>query len=100
MRHFVMVEAFLGDSAYGDRYEDPAGPVECNKEERLVLVRNATGDDVQGDTILRTRLSYGPLFPLGSRVTLDSGRVVAVLQRAEHEDRGLGAWQHLEVVCG
>jgi hypothetical protein len=96
--HRVDVEPLLGTGGYGDQYDTKVADVPCMRDDRTRLVRNSDGDEVTSQTTLYMRLSQADRFPAGSRVTLP-GRVASVITSARRDDAGLGAWQHLEVVC-
>lgn len=93
-RHEVTVEAYLGDSAYGPQYDDPA-TVRCMIDDRRHLVRNANGDEVTSETTLYVG-NLDANIPPESRVTVN-GRTTTVLSVSRHDGAGLPTPDHLEI---
>ena len=97
--HTVNVETLTGSGANGPTFA-AAVSVRCWREQKRRLVLTAAGQQVVSDTLLLTTgiLADGTqgdplaLFAEGSRV--DGHPVVSVVQ---HDDGGMGAWQHTEV---
>lgn len=96
--HRVDVEPLLGAGGYGDQHDAKIPNIPCMRDDRTRLVRNSEGDEVTSQTTLIMRLAQASRFPPGSLVHLPD-RVAAVITTARRDDGGLGAWQHLEVVC-
>jgi hypothetical protein len=95
--HTVTVEPQTGTGPYSDQY-GPAVPVQCFVNYTRQLVRNQAGAEVVSEATVYTTLDQTPLFPLDSRVTLPDGSVAYVIKSSPHNDGGMGAPQHLEVV--
>jgi hypothetical protein len=98
LRHQVTVQPQLGEGSAGDVYGG-AVPVRCFRDERRRMVRNPQGQEVVSEVTLLCRLRYANVFTPDAKVLLDDGREVFVMQVSRRDDSGLGAWQHLEVVC-
>jgi hypothetical protein len=100
MPHQVQVEAYQGDSGYGDVYR-PKMPVRCAVDDRRTLVRSRSGEEVVSETTIRCRLMHETKFRLDSRVTLWPGttrqRITYVLQTSARDSGGVGEGDHLEV---
>lgn len=96
--HTVQVETLQGATSTGTVY-DPAVKVACFADTTIRLVKDADGRQVVSSATLYTSDVRG-LFTAGSRVTLPDGSTVQVLTAARHDDGGLGAWQHTEVMLG
>lgn len=96
--HRIDVETNSGSSGYDETYDPPVVGIRCNRRGTVQLT--ADGDLIDPVTIV-CRLDRAPILRPKSRVKWDShaGPVVAYVEAvAEHDDGGLGAWQHLEVV--
>lgn len=94
MPHTVTVEPLAGTGPYGDVYGDPV-EVRCLVEDTRQLVRALDGTEVVSQTTV-----YAPPgidCQPDSKVTLPSGHVSYVLTVANHDDGGLGGWQHTEL---
>lgn len=94
MPHTVTVEPLTGTGPYGDVYGDPV-EVRCLVEDTRQLVRALDGSEVVSQTTV-----YAPSWidcPPDSKVTLPSGRVSYAITTSDHDDGGLGGWQHTEV---
>jgi len=98
LRHQVLVSPQIGEGATGDVYGGQV-PVRCFQDDRRRLVRNPAGAEVVSEVTLYCRLRYADVFTTDAEVTLADGRKVHVMQASRRDDGGLGAWQHLEVVC-
>lgn len=95
--HTVTVETLTGQGAYGPIYDD-AADVRVKVDDRIRLVRNLEGEQVVSSATVYARLSESHRFTPGSRVVI-RGELTDVITVARHDDGGLGAWQHVEVVC-
>ena len=94
LRHAVPVEAFTGQGPFGPAYADPV-TVRCFVDEKTRLIRSATGDQVvSGATVYA---EPGLTAPVGSRVTLPSGRVATVLAVSARDGGGLATPDHVEL---
>lgn len=94
MPHTVTVEPLTGTGPYGDQYGPPR-EVRCLVEDTRQLVRALDGSEVVSQTTIYA--SPGIDCPPDSKVTLPSGRVSWVITTSDHDDGGLGGWQHTEV---
>lgn len=90
--HTVSVETYLGTSGTGHLYA-AAVSMRCMLDGKTKLYTAADGSQALSAGSLYTTLANEALVPLKSRV---GGRTVAQVNR--HDDGGIGAWQHLEVV--
>ncbi|MGH3323259.1 MAG: hypothetical protein ACRDOV_02370, partial [Streptomyces sp.] len=72
-----------------------AVPVRCFRDDKRRLVRGLDGSEVVSETTLYMRLVE--VCPVGSRVTLDDGRVTTVITSARRDGGGLPTPDHLEV---
>lgn len=97
LRHTVAVEAYQGDSAYGEVYAAPVA-VRCFLEQRTRTVRNPTGQEVVSSGTLYARLDEALAVCLAeSRVTLPGGATTLVIAALPHDGGGLPTPDHLEV---
>lgn len=94
LRHTVVIEAYLGDSAYGPRYADPV-TARAFVEERVRTVRNPEGEEVVASTTVYLLPSQD--CPPESRVTTPSGRTASVITSALLDGGGLPTPDHREV---
>lgn len=93
--HEVTLESVSGVTSAGDSLSAPR-TVKCFQEDNVRLVRNAVGEEVVSSMTFYTKTNE--VIGGSDRVTYNgkTGRVLSVLA---HTDGGLGAWEHLEVVC-
>lgn len=96
LRHTVTVERYEGSSAYGETYAAPV-PLDCFREHKRRLVRDAAGNEVVSETTLYAMPDTDPI-PAGSRVTVD-GTATTVIAADLKDGGGLPTPDHLEVVC-
>lgn len=94
--HTITVEPTDGESPYGPTYGEPI-TVACNWQGEVRLVRASDGTEVVSSGTAFIRLDGAPI-PTGSRVTSPDGTTY-VIATLRHDDAGLGAWQHREVIC-
>ena len=94
LRHAVTVEAFTGRGPFGPAYATPV-TVRCMVDEQTRQIRSATGDQVvSGATVYALP---DVVAPVGSRVTLPSGRVATVLAVFTRDGGGLPTPDHVEL---
>lgn len=94
LQHAVTLEALLGQGPYGPRF-DEADTVRCFLDEKRRLVRNREGREVTSEATFYARPDV--TCPVGSRVTLPSGRITEVLAVAVRDPGTLPAPGHIEV---
>jgi hypothetical protein len=92
--HSVVVEPYLGASAYGPRY-GTSTTVACFLDEQTRLVRAPDGQDVTSTSTFYAR--PGLVCPAESRVTLPDGRVTRVIARLDRSGGGMPTPDHVEV---
>lgn len=93
-QHSITVEAYLGPSAYGPRYDPPVA-VACFLDEQTRMVRQGDGTQVSSSST-----AYAPLdtaAPAQSRVTLPDGRQTTVIAALRRDGVGFPVPSHLEV---
>ncbi|CAM5608607.1 hypothetical protein SSPIM334S_02536 [Streptomyces spiroverticillatus] len=97
LRHRVVVEPYLGDTAYGAQYGAAVAEVPALVAEQRTMIRDATGRAVTSTA----QVIAGPdlVCPVGSRITLPSGRVTTALAVARHTAPGLPVPACCEVSC-
>lgn len=95
LRHTVSVEAAAGEGPHGPRYA-AAATVECFRDDKRRLVRGKDGSRVTSDTTLY--MKPDATCPVGSRVTLDDGRVCTAITSMRRDGGGLPTPDHREVV--
>lgn len=91
-RHTVTVETYTGTAGAGPTYAAGVS-MRCMLDAKTKLFIAPDGTQALSAGTLYTSLANETLLPLKSRV---GGRTVAQVNR--HDDGGIGAWQHLEVV--
>ena len=96
--HTALVQPFLGAGAYGDVL-GPSEAVPAWIEDRRRYVKTADGVEVLSEATFRCSRVWADTITPGSIVELH-GKTFRVLAVANHDDGGLGAWQHLEVSVG
>jgi hypothetical protein len=94
LRHRVIVEPYLGQSASGPRY-GPAVPVRCFIDDARRLVRNEAGVQVVSESTVYCRLDV--TAPPKSRVNV-FGREAFVITAKRRDSAGLPTPDHLELV--
>ncbi|MBG0830515.1 hypothetical protein HS041_22395 [Planomonospora sp. ID67723] len=94
LRHTVTVEPLTGEGPYGPEY-GPAAEVRCFIDDKRRLVRDKTGAQVVSETTVFMPLAT--TCPVGSRVTLPTGRESTVLTSLRRDGGGLPTPDHLEV---
>lgn len=95
--HTVTVRPYRGTSSTGPLYGD-AFPLQCMAQGRRRLVRAGDGSEALSSLTIVTAPGQAELIPPGSEVDW-RGDTTTVLDSIEHDDGGLGAPQHTEVVC-
>lgn len=95
--HTVTVRPWLGRSSTGDVF-GPAFSLRCMAQGGVRLVRAPDGRERVSQLTLFTALEDAALIPPGSEVD-HNGDTTTVLTCIPHDDGGLGAPQHTEVVC-
>ncbi|WP_228975204.1 hypothetical protein [Streptomyces sp. DH12] len=95
LRHEVVVEPYLGASAYGPRY-GPQVTVAGLLEQGTRTVRAPSGAEVTSSSTLRAPLD-APDIPPQSRVTLPDGDQTTVIAVLRHDGGGLPTPDHVEV---
>ncbi|MFD3929688.1 hypothetical protein [Streptomyces sp. NPDC058614] len=95
LRHEVTVEAYEGDSAYGEVYGAPA-IVRCFLEQKTRVVRDRKGRQVTSSSTFYCRLDEATAPP-ESQVTLPDGTKTTVIEAVPHGGGGLPTPDHLEV---
>ena len=94
LRHTVVVKPFEGEGPFGPTFGDPV-TVRCLVDERRRLVRGPTGSEVVSEaTVYAPR---GTVCPVGSLVTLPSGREASALAVGDLDGGGLPTPDHLEI---
>ena len=94
LRHTVTLEPLLGEGPFGPTFGPPV-PVRCFRDDARRLVRDASGAQVVSETTLYMRPTAA--CPVGSRVTLDDGRIATVATSARRDGGGWPTPDHLEV---
>lgn len=97
MPHTVTVRPYRGQSSTGALYGDPF-TLQCMAQGRRRLVRAGDGNETLSSLTLICEQGTAELIPAGSEVDW-RGDTTTVLDSIEHDDGGLGAPQHTEVVC-
>lgn len=92
--HTVQVEPLENEGPFGPEY-GAAAPVRCFVDDKRRMVRNATGAEVVSESTFYAHLDT--VCPVGSRVTLPSGRVTTALAASRRDGGGLPVPDHLEV---
>lgn len=95
--HRVTVRPYGGESSVGPIL-GAAFPLRCMAQGKRRLVRNSTGAEVLSTLTLITAPDQAATIPPGSEVDW-RGDTTVVLAATDHDDGGLGAPQHTEVVC-
>lgn len=93
--HEVTVRPFLGEGSNGPIVGDPV-PLQCMAQGGVRLIRNTEGNTTTASLTLYA--APGAQVPTGSTVEWNGG-TWTVLQVLPHDDGGLGAPQHVEVIC-
>jgi len=94
LRHTVVIRPLLGEGPFGPAHGDPV-EVRCMVDERRRLVRGPTGSEVVSEaTVYAPR---GTVCPVGSLVTLPSGREASALAVSTRDGGGWPTPDHLEI---
>lgn len=94
MQHSVIIEPYLGSTAYGPKY-GPGVAVPCFLDEKTQTVRAADGTETTSSSTAYTRLDT--VAPALSRVTLPDGRVTSVLAALRRDGGKFPTPSHLEL---
>ncbi|MEV0438947.1 hypothetical protein AB0I84_09515 [Streptomyces spectabilis] len=97
LRHRVVVEPYLGDSAYGKRYGPARADVPALVAETVRQVRAPDGRQVTSTA--QVIAEPGLVCPVGSRLTLPTGRTTTALSVDHHTAPGLPVPACTEVMC-
>lgn len=92
--HQVAVEAFAGEGPFGPTF-DGSVTVAAFVDEQTRLIRSGTADQVVSSTTVYC--APGVTAPVGSRVTLPSGRTATVLAVYDRDGGGLPTPDHVEL---
>ena len=95
--HTVTVRPYAGRSSVGDVYGDPF-PLACMAQGKRRLVRASDGGETLSSLTLIAAPGQSALVPPGSEVDWRDD-TTKVIGSTDHDDGGLGAPQHTEVVC-
>ena len=95
--HTVTVKPYRGTSSTGKVYGDPF-PLRCMAQGRRRMVRASNGTETLSSLTLIAEHGKAELIPAGSQVEW-RGDTTDVIDSVDHDDGGLGAPQHTEVVC-
>lgn len=93
--HQATVQPRLGATGTGPVYGTPF-TFSCNRDSKTKLVLDEKGEERTSTTTLYTT-AKASRFTLGALVTWTNGGSGKVLAVHQHDDGGLGAWEHLEV---
>ncbi|MFB6811246.1 hypothetical protein [Streptomyces sp. NPDC056387] len=94
LRHQVVIEAYLGDSAYGPTYGPPV-TARAFVSEKIRTVRDQRGEEVVASTTVYLLPTQD--CPPESRVTTPSGRTASVITSDLHDGGGLPTPDHRAV---
>lgn len=97
MPHTVTVRPYAGQSSTGAVFGDPF-TLQCMAQGKRRLVRAGDGSETLSSLTLYAEHGKAALVPAGSEVDWN-GDTTTVLDSTDHDDGGLGAPQHTEVVC-
>jgi len=85
----LSVEPYLGAGANGGKFGPALSRPGLPQMPQDRVIVSSTGDEETSSTAIYAPLSMAGDFPLGSRVTLRSGRVARVLGHSEPDTFGL-----------
>ena len=95
--HRARIQGYQGENSIGVKLYDSPRTVSCFRDEKIRVIRNTVGEERTINFTLFTQLNSGiKALDLVAIHGEFNARVIAV---NEHTDGGLGAWQHLEVLC-
>jgi len=97
MPHEVTVRPYRGTSSTGKLYGTPF-VLQCMAQGKRRLVRAGDGSETLSSLTLICEHGKAALVPTGSEVEW-RGDSTTVLDSIDHDDGGMGAPQHTEVVC-
>lgn len=95
----IVVEAYAGSGSYGQQFDTAVGVPLCVVQDGGRATKVQTSG-ASGEVRTSTGVVFTPLdadIPVGSRITLPSGRVTFALAVETLTDNGLGLPEHLEV---
>lgn len=96
--HSITVETYAGTGAYGDTFAAPV-QIRCFVDDQRKNVLAPDGSTVVSESTVIAKLTDAIKLAAKSKVTLPSGRHAIVINAKRRDDGGLGAPQHVEVVC-
>ncbi|MEV4320988.1 hypothetical protein AB0J37_02015 [Microbispora rosea] len=94
LRHTVVIRPALGEGPFGPTFGDPV-TVRCFVDEKRRLVRGPTGSEVVSEATVYAQ--PGTVCPVGSMVTLPSGREASALAIGDLDGGSLPTPDHLEI---
>lgn len=97
MPHTVTVRPYAGQSSVGDVFGEPF-TLQCMAQGRRRLVRAGDGSESLSTLTLICEHEKADLIPAGSEVDW-RGDTTTVMATIQHDDGGMGAPQHTEVMC-
>lgn len=97
MPHTVTVRPYRGESSTGPLY-DPEFELQCMAQGRRRMVRGGDGAETLSSLTLICEHGKAAAIPAGSEVDWRDD-TTTVLDSIDHDDGGMGAPQHTEVVC-
>jgi hypothetical protein len=95
--HSVQVKPYAGRSSTGDVYGETF-TLQCMAQGQRRLVRDGDGAETLSTLTLYCAPDQASSIPPGS-VVVWKGDTTVVIGATDHDDGGLGAPQHTEVVC-
>ncbi|MFD7738414.1 hypothetical protein [Streptomyces sp. MJM8645] len=97
LRHRIIIEPYLGESAYGPVFGPPVVDVPALVSESVRLVRAPDGRQVVSSA--QVLLDLDTTVPAGSRITLPTGRTTVPITVSTIDAPGLPVPAHQEVMC-
>ncbi|MER6360096.1 hypothetical protein [Kitasatospora sp. NPDC001527] len=97
LRHRIVIEPYVGESAYGPIYGPPLDDVPALVSESARLVRAPDGRQVVSSA--QVVLDLDTDVPAGSRITLPTGRTTVPITVSTIDAPGLPVPAHKEVTC-
>lgn len=94
LQHSVTIEPYLGQAAYGPRYDAPVA-VACFLDQVTRMVRATDGTQVTSSSTALCLLAT--VAPAQSRVTLPGGRVTTVIAALRRDGGAFPVPSHLEL---
>lgn len=93
--HTVTVETYMGNTAWGQKYEQKSPPIPCFVSDKRRLIRTPSGDTEVSESTVTANRKYAPLFAEGSIVHLP-GRTAVVLKLADNSSSNLELPDHMQ----